>query len=206
MEKTIKNFDSFVKKLWEEYSIDFLNSFNPNPIDFLNHLDDIVLEYLDEDYSFHSFFTIRKNYKDKESYMLGDGSGKTGHGWELVCSDLTFSQVKSFEDKFFIFKYWNNHSFKDLIDSGDYKPIYRLSFIPKSQNQKLIEIIDNFCKPVMTRIKNEFKFDILYVVIVSRGYGTGSWVFDDIDIDFNDPSTPHQNRTGIDYITIHFTL
>jgi hypothetical protein len=201
--KTIKNFDIFVKKLWEESSIDFLNSFSPNPIDFLDHLDDIVLEYLDDDYEFHSYFTIRKNYKDNESYMMGDGSGKTGHGWELVCSDLTFSQVKSFEDKFFIFEYWNNNNFKDLIDSGNYIPIYRLSFIPKSKNQKLLEIIDNFCKPVLDRIKNELKFNILYVTMASGGYG---WVFDDIEIDFSGSSAPLQNRTGIDYLTIHLTL
>lgn len=204
--KTIKNFDIFVKKLWEESSIDFLNSFNPNPIDFLDHLDDVFLEYLDEGYNFQSYFTIRKDYKDRDSYKMGDGSGKTGHGWELVCSDLTFSQVKSFEDKFFIFKYWNNHSFKDLVDSGVYRPIYRLVFVPNSKGQKLSEIIDGFYKPVLDRIKNEFQINILYVGIVSAGYGTGSWVFDDIDIDFNDERTPHPNRTGIDYITIHFTL
>lgn len=203
MEKTIKNFDSFVKKLWEEYSINFINSFSPNPIDFLDHLDDIFLEYSDDGYGFRSLFAIRKNYKDKDSYTIGDGSGKAGHGWEIVCSDLTFSQVNSLEDKFYIFKYWNNHSFKDLIDSGDYRPIYRLSFTPKSQNQKLIEVIDNFCKPVIDRIKNEFKFDILYGYYGSGGYGRA---FDDIEIDFSGSSAPLQNRTGIDYITIHFTL
>lgn len=203
MEKTIKNFDSFVKKLWEEYSINFINSFIPNPIDFLDHLDDIFLEYSDDGYGFRSLFVIRKNYKDKDSYIIGDGSGKTGHGWEIVCSDLTFSQVDSLEDKFYIFKYWNNHSFKDLIDSGDYRTTYRLSFTPKSQNQKLIEVIDNFCKPVIDRIKNEFKFDILYVTMASGGSG---WVFDDIEIDFSGSSETLQNRIGIDYVTIHFAL
>lgn len=203
MEKTIKNFDSFVKKLWEEYSVNFINSFSPNPIDFLDHLDDIVLEYLDDNYKFHSYFTIRKNYKDRTSYKISDGSGKTGHGWEVICSDLTFSQVKSFEDKFLIFDLWDNFSFKDLINSDNYRPIYRLTFYPKNKNQGLMEIMEDFCKPVIDRIKNEFKFDILYVTMASGGSG---WAFDDIDIYFNDERTPHPNRTGIDYITIHFTL
>lgn len=211
MEKTIKNFDSFVKKLWEEYSINFINSFSPNPIDFLDHLDDIVLEYLDDDYRFHSYFIIRKNYKDRTSYKISDGSGKTGHGWEVICSDLTFPQAKSFEDKFLIFDLWDNFSFKDLINSDNYRPIYRLTFYPKNKNQGLMEIMEDFCSPVTKRISNEFGLKQLYVNVVSH---PDYWVFDDIDIDISDPKSkiygttgmPHQKRTGIDYLTIHLTL
>jgi hypothetical protein len=210
MEATIKNFDNFVRKLWEESSLNFLNSINPNPFDFLDNLDDIVIDYLDDGYGFHSYFTIRKDYgKDdyRLEYKVTDGSGKIGEGWELVCSDLTFQQIetRTLNSKMIINGLRDNQKFKDLVDSGSYRKIYRLNFYPNNPGQKLSEIIDNFHKPIIDRLENEFNVDQIYTRIISD---PDSWVIDDISElkERKFPSLPSLNRTGINYITTHIEI
>ncbi len=153
MERTIKNFNKFTKDLWEEFAMNFLNSIDPNPFEVLGNLDDISLEYDDMGYSFFPALEII-NLRDDWSV-------------DILYSELTAKKYKEPSEK--IIKYCpgteDNFKLVKYIESGDYQLTYKLCFLPKNKFQLFGEMLDEFCYPIMGRIKSEYSLDELFFLI-----------------------------------------
>jgi hypothetical protein len=143
----IKDFSKFSKDSWEEFSLNILNSMDPNPLEILEQIEDISLEWTDDGWGFVSYLRLVDPNDEYDVFYPN--------------SALEYFRLNVKNNK--MIDYYKNRAFSDLISKSNYRPTYKLRFISKSEKQgeSLDVLVNSFYYPMIKRLKNEFQIQIL---------------------------------------------